>query len=199
MKQLLSLLIPVVMLSACRGGGAKVLVITRGDIAVNGTSITITDDNSYAEKTIDLSGSGNNTLSVTAPTGTFRVDVPGPGFYLLNVRKDTLLGAWQKLGRDLNSDRIISQEDLKIKIDSLRQLMADSNVSASGRNFFITPGKLQKISDNLNADVIGPFQLIPATLDPGPDGKGPELYKFYTSGEMREMITKLNKLTQVQN
>src|SRR5580698_8099076 len=94
-------IIPFLLLfAACNGGQKKILVISKGDITVYGNNITIEDGNNYAELEIDLKGSGKTTLSVTGPTGNFNVDVPGSGFYILSVRKDTLVGSYQKVGKE---------------------------------------------------------------------------------------------------
>lgn len=186
------------LLASCNGSSKKILVVTRGDISISGNNITVTEANNYSEMPLVLSGSGKSVLQVSGPTGNFSVEVPGPGYYILNVRIDTLVGAWQQFGRDLNADRILSQEDLKQKIDSLQKLLTGTNVSAANRNFLIRPNQLQLVTENVQARIIGPFQPIPATLDAGSDGKGPELYKFYTSGEMRDMIANSIKQTEIQ-
>ncbi len=188
----------VFLLASCNGSSKKILIVTRGDLSISGNTISVTEANNYSEMPLVLSGSGKSVLQVSGPTGNFSVEIPGPGYYLLNVRKDTLVGAWQKFGRDLNADRILSQEDLKQKIDSLQKLLTGTNVSAANRNFLIRPNQLQLVTENLQASLIGPFQPIPATLAAGPDGKAPELYKFYTSGEMRDMLANLIKQTEIQ-
>jgi len=140
----------------------------------------------------DLSGGEKATLNVKGPTGNFNIDVPGSGFYILSIRKDTLLGSYQRIGKDLNPEEITSEE-LGLKMDSLQKLIADSNVSVANKNFFITQNQLQKISDNSDAQIIAPFTPIPSSFDPV-NGKDPEVYKFYTSAEMHDMIDKIAKL-----
>jgi hypothetical protein len=198
MKQLTGAFLVLLLLASCNRASKKILIVTRGDISVSGNNITVTAANNYSELSLTLSGSAQSELKVTAPAGDLSVVVPGPGCYILNIRQDTLLGARQQIGRDFNTGQVLSQENLKQKIDSLQKLLAGSNVSAANRNFQILPNRLQLITDNLQAKIVGPFQLIPATLDPGPDGKGPELYKFYTSGEMRDMIANAIRQTETR-
>lgn len=188
---------PVVLLAACSGGPSKkVLVMSRGDIDANGTSITVKDGTGYAEKELTLSGSGKTTLNITgAPGGNLNIDVPEAGYYVLNLRTDTIVGSMQQLGKDLSSNRMISQEELKVKIDSLNQLVHGQNVSAANHNYIVTANQLVKISANTNARVFGPFHKIPSTIEPAPDGKEPELYKFYTNNEMRDLIKNLDAMT----
>jgi hypothetical protein len=192
MKKIIPFLL---LLAACNSGQKKILVMSKGDITVNGNNISIEDGINYAEKEIDLSV-GKATLNVTAPTGNFSVDIPAGGFYILNVRKDTLVGSYQKVGKDLNGAEM-TMDELSVKVDSLHKLLADSNVSVANRNFFITQNQLQKITDNTDAEIVGPFKLIPASFDMQ-NGKEPEIYKFFTSAEMRDMIEKLTKLTKPQ-
>ena len=131
-------------------------------------------------------------LNITGPTGNFSVDVDGSGFYILSIRKDTIIGSYQRVGKDLNGQEI-SIKELGVKIDSLQKLITGANVSAANRNFFITQNQLQKITDNTDAEIIGPFKLIPNSIDVS-NGKQPEIYKFYTSAEMRDIIAKLNNI-----
>ncbi|MGI8950343.1 MAG: hypothetical protein ACR2FN_02045 [Chitinophagaceae bacterium] len=147
------------LFTACSTGvKKKILVMTRGDITVKDNNITVTEGNNYGEKEMNLNNSGKISLNITSPTGNFSVDVPADGFYILNLRKDTLIGSYQKIGRDLNSAHVISQDELKIKIDSLQKLLANQNVSTANRNFFITQNQLKKITDNTDANIYGPFQ-----------------------------------------
>jgi hypothetical protein len=188
-------IIPFLLLfAACNSGQKKILVISKGDITVYQNNITIEDGNNYAEQEINLKDGDNTTLKVTGPTGNFSVDVPKSGYYILSVRKDTLLGSYQRIGTDLNGPEM-TMDELTLKIDSLRRLMAGTNISAVHRNFFITPNQLQKITDNTSAQIVGPFKLIPNSFNTV-NGKEPEIYKFFTSAEMRDMIDKLTKLAK---
>jgi hypothetical protein len=59
----------------------------------------------------------------------------------------------------------------------------------------ILPNKPTKISDNPDAKVFGPFTKIPGTLEADKNGKAPEIYKFYTNTEMRDLIANFKKMT----
>jgi hypothetical protein len=52
-----------------------------------------------------------------------------------------------------------------------------------------------KVSANKKAKVFGPFTKIPGSLDADENGKAPEVFKFYTTTEMRELIANLKKQT----
>ncbi len=190
MKKILPIFL---FLVACNSKQEKIIIFSKGDITVNGNNISVEDGNNYAEKEIVFSGNEKTTLNVKAPSGNFSIDVPGAGYYVLSIRKDTIVGSYQRVGKDLNNNNEMTFEELGVKIDSLQKLIVDSNVSEQNKNFFIESNQLKKITDNTEAYIIGPFQLIPYSFDVK-NGKVPEIYKFYTIGEMREMIAKLKKL-----
>jgi hypothetical protein len=169
------------------------MVVSKGDIAVEGVNITIKGSSGAADKTVDLTN--ETTLQVNTPSGKNSVTVPAEeGFYILNLRQDTLVGSQQNLGNDLGG-RTITQEELKTKIDSLVQLTTGANISPQNRNFIVLPNQVVKVSANKKAKVFGPFTKIPGSLDADENGKAPEVFKFYTTTEMRELIANLKKQT----
>ena len=85
----------------------------------------------------------------------------------------------------------LTQEDLVKKIDSLEQLMAGKNISAQSRNFCIAPGTITRISENTQAQIIGPFLKMPSSFE---GGKEYEIYKFSTNKEVHELVQKLKAL-----
>ncbi len=87
---------------------------------------------------------------------------------------------------------MISQDDLKHRLDSLQQLLA-GHVSNPKTTFYILPGKAVKITDNPNAILVGPFNSM-TTLEQTGD-KAPEVYKFYTSKDVRETFERVQKMT----
>lgn len=163
----------------------------RGDITATGNDIAMKDGSGYAEQTVEVTGDKAVSWNVETPAGKTTITIPeDKGFYILNLKTDTIVGAEQIMGRDLGT-RTISQEELKVKIDSLTKLTAGANVSS--HNYFILPKQLIKISPNIEAKVFGPFNKIPSTLEADKNGNAPELYKFYTNTEMRELIANLKK------
>lgn len=197
MRRILSILIVSAALVSCGGkeGGKKLLIMGRGAITANGTDITLKEGAGHAEQEIDLEDKVTD-LSVDAGEGKKTMKIPAEtGYYILNLKKDTLVGSLQKLGKDLSRADVITQEELKRTIDSLQQLTTGANVKAGGINSFILPNEIKKVSSNVDARVYGPFTGIPASIDPGKDGKDPELYKFYTNTQLRERIATLKKAT----
>lgn len=183
-----SIFCAAVLFYACSSGPAtKVLVMASGDFQINGNTITLKPGTRHNESTFSPS---ENTITVEAPSGATSFTVDGPGLYLLNLKKDTVVGSYQRVGTD-NSQQIISQESLKQRLDSLSQLLAGSNVSAAARNYNLPPFAIRKITDNTGAEIIGPYMGMPNSFDPT---KEHEIYKFYTSKEMSEIIQKLSTM-----
>lgn len=167
----------------------------RGQLSVKDNNVTMKDGSGYVEETVEIKADKPVTWNVSSPSGKTTINIPEEnGFYILNLKTDTIVGSRQDIGKDLGGGRM-TQEELKVKIDSLHKLVTGTNVSFGGRNYFILPNQLIKISQNKEARIFGPFTKIPATLDADQDGKAPEIYKFYTNTEMRELIDNLQKLT----
>lgn len=187
----------IAALFACNSGSdKKVLIMGRGSITANGNDITMKDGSGYAEETVEAGGGKAVAWNVTTGSGKTTVNVPAEkGFYILNLRNDTVVGSQQIFGTDISSNRTITQEELKSKIDSLTKLTTGSNISPGGHNYILLPHQLKKISDNPDAKVFGPFTKIPGTLEADKNGKAPEIYKFYTNTEMRDLISSFKKMT----
>jgi hypothetical protein len=196
MKKTLLGLLPLVMLAACGGPGKKVLVMVKGTLTVTENNITVKEGTGYSEMEMPLKSGEKTTLNVKTSTGTTSIDVPAePGYYILSLRADTVVGSCQNLGATANT-AVISQESLKAKIDSLQQLTAGTNVSAAKRNYLVAPNQIVKVSANSNARIYGPFRKVPDVIEPAIDGKELEIYKFSTNNEVRETIEKLTKMTK---
>ena len=178
----------VCILAACsQEAGKKVLVMASGKVQVKDNVISLEPGTTHTENEIALS---NDKVTVNTPSGTSDFPVPDAGLYILNIKSDTLIGSYQRIGSD-NSQTVISQENLKTRIDSLNQLMAGSNANATNRNFFIPPNQIAKVTANSQAQIIGPYKKVPASFE---GGKEHEIYKFYTNKEMHEIVDKLNKM-----
>jgi hypothetical protein len=130
-------------------------------------------------------------LSIVSPNGRSEVTLAnGGGLYILNLKTDTLVGSYQRIGEGTESEKI-TQQDLKMRIDSLQQLTKGINVTGEKRNFFIPPGQISKITTNGQAQVVGPYLKMPASFE---SGKEHEVYKFYTNKEVYEIIDRLKPM-----
>lgn len=175
------------LLSACSGGGKKVLIMSSGKVQLNGNTITLQSGSTHTETTLVPSG---DNISVVSESGTTDFTVKEPGLYILNLKKDTLVGSYQRTGTD-QSQAVITQEDLAGRIDSLTLLMQGANVNEASRNYHIPPFQLSRITNNLEAQIVGPYLKMPGSFDPSREH---EVYKFYTNKEMTEIVEKLKPM-----
>src|SRR5690349_19152735 len=111
------------------GGGKKVVVMASGSIKAEGDNITLTPGSTHNEQTISPTG---DKITVTSPSGNKEYDVKEGGLYLLNLKKDTVAGSFQKTGTD-NSQIVITEENLWQRVDSLTKLLKGEGVSAANR------------------------------------------------------------------
>jgi hypothetical protein len=177
-------------LTACKGHDKKILVYASSDIQTDNTktNITVGDGTTHHEQELDFTGSDPVTLNVQSPAGKIALEAQDDGLYIANLKNDTVIGSYQHVGSD-NGEAKITQDALKQKLDSLQKLVAGQNVSTANRNYFITPNKIVKITAETKAKVFGPFTTIPGAFDAG---SVPEIYKFYSIKEVREIIAKLS-------
>lgn len=185
----------ILLLSACKGHEKKVLVYASDKISVDNTQHHITiangDGTTHHEQELDFNTGDPVTLDVESPQGKYSVTIPDDGLYIANLKTDTVVGSRQHVGAG-EGETHISQDDLKKKLDSLNQLIADQNISEANQNYFIPPGKAVRVSTDTKAKVFGPFTSIPGSFDAG---SVPAIYKFYSLKEMRELIANLQKMT----
>jgi len=194
MKRISGLLLSAIVLAftACKGHDKKILVYASGDIQADNTktNITVSDGTTHHEQELDFPGNGPVTLNIQAPIGKLALTATDDGLYIANLKNDTVIGSYQHVGTDNGNGRM-SQETLKHTIDSLQKLVTGQNVSDANRNYFIPPGKMVKITAETKAKVFSPFTTIPGSFDAG---SVPEIYKFYTIKEVREIIGNLQKM-----
>jgi hypothetical protein len=194
MRKLMALCSLITVLASCGGSAKKVIVMSKGapEINTDNKTITSTDGNSHEEKMFVL-GSGSYSFKLNTPAGEATVELKENGLYVINVKNDTIVGSYQNYTAPPQTTTVVTQEQLKHRIDSLQLLIEGKNISAANRNFFILPKYAVKISDNINAEIVGPYHQMRSAEKV--DGKDPEIYRFYSIKEIREMIGKLQALT----
>lgn len=192
MKPISLIVIAAILFTACGGGGGKkVLVMASGKFDVNGNTITLKPGTSHTESSFVPTA---DVISVVSPSGTQDFEVKENGYYLLNLKKDTVSGAYQKIGLEGDAaPPAITQENLKFRIDSLYQLMINYNVADSNKQYNIPPFTIKKFTTNTEAEVFGPYTPVPPTFNPALEH---EVYKFYTNKEIWDLILKLHKMTK---
>lgn len=195
MQRLLFLIsfITITALTACSSHDKKILVYASSDIQVDETqkNITVSEGSTHHEKELDFTGSDPVTLNIQTPSGKFSLQATEGGLYIVNLKNDTVVGSYQHVGADDGKVQMMPQDVLKQKLDSLHKLIVGENVSPAAKNYFIAPGKIAWITAERKAKVFGPFVTIPGDFDAA---SAPEIYKFYTNKEVREIIDNLSKM-----
>lgn len=183
----------LVSLTACKGHEKKILVYASSDIQLDDSKqhITVSDGTTHHEQELDFATGNPVTLDVQAPQGKLSVTASDDGLYVLNLKMDTVVGSYQHVGE--SGKNRVSQEEAKHDLDSLQKLISDQNVTEANRNYFVAPGKMVRITAETKAKIFGPYTSIPGSFDAG---SVPEIYKFYTVPEVREIIEKLEKATK---
>ncbi|MBS1946804.1 MAG: hypothetical protein JST47_03470 [Bacteroidetes bacterium] len=188
-SKLILALASLVIFASCSTHEKKILIYASNDIQVDEgqKNITVTEGTTHHEKILEFKGSSPVTLNIQSPSGKFSLQANEDGLYIANLKPDTVVGSYQHVGADTGMVKISSQS-LQARIDSLRKLIADANVNAANRNYFIQPNTIRKITDKTNAKVFGPFTTVPSGFDAS---SVPEIYKFYAVKEVREIIDRL--------
>jgi hypothetical protein len=190
-KTTLLLLSLTFLLVACKSHQKKILIYANSDIQVDESqkNITVQEGNTQVEKELDFSGSDEVTLNITGPQGHYTLVANEDGYWLANLKADTVLGSMQHIGTTAQTR--ITQDQLKKQLDSLNLLIKGANVSAEAKNYFLPPGKIVKITSNTNVKIFGPFTSIPHDYDAGSVS---EVYKFYNLSEEKKIISKMTEM-----
>ncbi|RYE52657.1 MAG: hypothetical protein EOP48_16010 [Sphingobacteriales bacterium] len=170
--------------TSCSDGGKEVLVMGSGKLTLGENSVTIEPGSRHNEEKLKVTA---DKITIKGFEGVTEVAIPEAGLYVLNLKKDTLVGSYQRVVEGEGEQRI-TQDILRSRVDSLNQLMVGANVNATNRNFFLPPGQVARITTNTNAQVIGPYLKMPTTFE---GGKDHEIYKFSTNKEINEVIQKI--------
>ena len=187
------ILVGLVFLGACSSHQKKVLVYANSKIQVDESqkNITVTDGTTQVEQELNFNTGDVVVLNITNSKGQYKLEVTEDGLWLANLKKDTLVGSMQHTGESRNTR--ITQDELKLQLDSLNKLVRGENVSAAAKNYFIPPGKIQKISNFTNAKIFGPFTPVSFFFN---DTATTEIYTFYNLSEENEIISKLTEMSK---
>jgi len=177
------------LIISCTSHTKKILVYASNDIQVDESqkNINVAEGTTHHEKILEFKGGDPVIINIQTSSGKFSLQANEDGFYIANLKPDTVVGSFQHIGTDTGTIKITAQS-LLARIDSLKKLIADSNVNTANKNYFIKPNSIAKITNNTNAKIFGPFTTIPSGFDAS---SVPEIYKFYAVKEEREIIEKL--------
>ena len=184
-------------LMACSGGdkGKKVMIMASGKLTVDANdpkNIKLEGGTTHNEKEITLAGGEKETLTVQGPEGNKTYDVNESGYYVLNLKPDTLVGGVVRYGSSGMLTNLTGEQVDHI-IDSTQKLMMGQNASDANKTYFIAPFTIKKVSENSGSRVIGPYNSIPRSVDVDESGKSPEMYKLFTNKQKRETLEDLQK------
>jgi len=194
MKKSSGLLFTVILfLSACTSHQKKILIYADSKIEVDESqkNITVQDGTTQVEKELNFNSSGPVVLTITGPRGKYTLEANEDGYWLANLKSDTVVGSMQHTGATQQTR--VTQEQLKFQLDSLNKLVKGVNISAAAKNYFIVPGQIEKITPVTTAKIFGPYMPIPAAFDAG---SVPEIYKFYNLSEVQDIISKLTEMSK---
>ncbi|MBY0480663.1 MAG: YgdI/YgdR family lipoprotein [Chitinophagaceae bacterium] len=195
MQKFLYFLLISGLLTACASNNKRIIIMSKGAAQFDEATKTISakDGNGHDQKIINLSGP-EIALKLNGPTGEASISLKENGLYILNIKNDTIIGSKQNYIVPKSSKDIMTQDELKIKLDSLHQLILGKNVSAANHNFFILPNQAVKVTDNLEAIIVGPYHKM--TTAESVDGKAPEVYRFFSIHEVKATIARLEGFTK---
>jgi hypothetical protein len=156
MKQLTYSLLVLTLLASCSSSIKRVYVLSKGPATIDESAKTISakDGTGHEEKVVSYTDE-STTIQLDAPAGKTSVTLTDKGLYILNVKNDTIIGALQNYTAPKLQQNMLTQDDLKMKIDSLQQLVA-GKIASKEKNFFILPNQVVKITDNLEAIIVTP-------------------------------------------
>ena len=192
MKKIFYLFATIHVLTSC--SEKKLIVMSKGPAEINTNTkiIKATDGTAHEEKVVTVTGD-KVVFKLSTPAGEATVELLENGLYVVNVKNDTIIGSYQNYGDPKLSQNVVTQINLKRRIDSLQLLVEGKNVSKENRNFFILPNKAEKITENTESMVVGPYHRMRSVEKV--NGKAPEVYRFYSIKEIRAMIVKMQSLT----
>jgi hypothetical protein len=192
MKKFYGLMIALAFVfTACTSHQKKILVYANSDIVLDESqkNISVQDGNTQIEKELTFSGSDPVVLNIKSPQGNYSLEAKDDGYFIANLKKDTIVGSLQHTGSISHSR--ITQDELKIQLDSLNKLVKGANISPEAKNYFIPSGKIDKISNQTSVKVFGPFTSIPTDFDVS---SVQEIYKFYNLSEVEKIISRLTDM-----
>ena len=154
-----------ILFTACSSNEKKIMVISKGKatIDVTGKTIAVKDGAGSEEAEMLYNTADKVVLKVKSEEKEVAIDIPENGYYILNTKNDTLIGSYQnytEAGSPTDTSKMITQEMIQQSIDSLIALTEGKNVSAANKNYYVLPFTAVKVTNNVNAFIVGPFHNI---------------------------------------
>lgn len=188
MKRLIASFSVIILLASCEAGNKKVIVLSEGSANINTQEKTITTKGrGHEEKTVIFYEGDNMDLSISSQAGKATVKLTQNGIYLLNTKRDTIVGSFVNYGAPRTEVKRLSVEEVNSYIDSLEQIV--SGKVKPGKTFFILPNQAIWITGNQDATIVTPYHQM--TSLEVKKGEKPEVYRFYPLQESRATLEKL--------
>jgi hypothetical protein len=192
MHKIFAGVVALAVFAACSSAPSRrVVIMASGKLDVRGETVNFESGNQHNEATLSLT---TDKLLIKSGTASKEYVVPTAGTWLLNLQRDTLIGGLQSFGEAANRESKITQDQLQQRMDSLKQLMTGTNITAARKNFLLAPQELKLITTEEQAILVGPFKGLPAALEPDKTGHIPEVYKFVSNKDARETLDRLERL-----
>lgn len=168
----------------------KVVVFSSGKIDATKADVlfAVSPSNQHNEQEFDIAG--KNSIDVLIGDEKISFDVTAPGYYIINFKKDTLVGSKMSFG-DEGTPKKLGADDVDRMIDSTQKLLKGENVSDETRTYSIVPKAIKRVGDHENTKIYGPFSNVPYEIEVGTDGKAPDILKFYTNPQKRKSLDEL--------
>lgn len=195
MRKLLFAIIPLAMLASCGGTNQerKVLIVAPGTITLDATgkNISVGDTTSGADnKEIDLKDPSVTSLNINNNGAKSTINIPADaGYYIYNGGSQPIYGSELIVGKNIGLDHDLDLDEQKAYIDSVKQVLAGTNISAANKNYLINSKQIIRIgsSDAPHTHVFAPFVGI-SDVTAADDGKPVSLYKFYAKDELQQRL-----------
>lgn len=197
-RLLISFFAALVLVSCSQKATKKVVLVTKGDINFDSknNAFEVSDGSSYADTTIPFSSKNAIEIGFHVQATGKKFPVDQNGVYLINgTSDDTLIGVRQHY----TEHPALFYDTIKLvmiqhTVDSLKGLIGGVP-NKDGSSFFLLPFTCQKITTNLDAQIVAPYHQM-LTLDKV-DNKTPEVYCFYSVKEVRENMNRLEQMLKV--
>jgi hypothetical protein len=126
-------------------------------------------------------------LKVSSQAGNATVALKQNGIYLLNTKRDTIVGSFVNYGAPKKEVKHLTEEEFNRDIDSLEQII--SGKVKPGKTFYILPNQAVWITSNFDATIITPYHQMSSISVK--KGEAPEVYRFYPLQDSRATLEKL--------
>ena len=105
MKKIIFIVLTTISIASCKKKKKKILIYASGDVKTDESkkNITVGEGTTHHEDEIEFSGSEPIVLNAQTPSGKFTLEANEDGLYIANLKNDTVVGSYQRVGATSNS------------------------------------------------------------------------------------------------